>query len=171
MSTDPRRNSQVPGDPGAGRDRDETGRARNARPRDELGRPLPYGTPGVEPIPEDLLLDPDATLDLAQDLLDRGLPFQAHEVLEAMWKRSQPHERDLWQGLAQVGVGITHARRGNHAGGAKLLRRAGRHLRPFAGRQPYGVQVDAVREAIGSAASALEAGSAADLTIRLRAQS
>ena len=28
------------------RDRDEVGRARQARPRDRLGRPLPYGSPG-----------------------------------------------------------------------------------------------------------------------------
>ena len=33
------------------RDRDEAGRARQARPRDELGRPLPYGETGVEPQP------------------------------------------------------------------------------------------------------------------------
>ncbi|MYW74515.1 DUF309 domain-containing protein, partial [Pseudonocardia sp. SID8383] len=29
------------------RDRDDRGRARNARPRDAAGRPLPHGAPGV----------------------------------------------------------------------------------------------------------------------------
>ena len=37
------------------RDRDAQGRARQARPRDELGRPLPYGSAGVEPVSEDPL--------------------------------------------------------------------------------------------------------------------
>ena len=37
------------------RDRDEAGRARQARPRDELGRPLPYGETGVEPVSEEPL--------------------------------------------------------------------------------------------------------------------
>ena len=37
------------------RDRDTAGRARQARPRDRLGRPLPYGSAGVEPVPEEPL--------------------------------------------------------------------------------------------------------------------
>ena len=41
--------------PGMDRDRDEDGRARNSRPRDELGRPLPIGSVGVERIPEDIM--------------------------------------------------------------------------------------------------------------------
>src|ERR1700722_15528100 len=91
------------------RDRDATGRARNARPRDALGRPLPRGAAGNERIPDDLVLPPDEALDLAQDLLDAGRPFHAHEVLEASWKAAPPGERDLWQGLAQIAVGVTHA--------------------------------------------------------------
>ncbi|MBW0111075.1 DUF309 domain-containing protein, partial [Pseudonocardia sp. KRD-182] len=41
------------------RDRDEAGRARNARPRDAAGRPLPHGADGVERVPEDLVLTAD----------------------------------------------------------------------------------------------------------------
>ncbi len=37
------------------RDRDADGRARQSRPRDELGRPLPYGSVGVEPVSEEPL--------------------------------------------------------------------------------------------------------------------
>ena len=40
------------------RDRDGTGRARNSRPRDGLGRPLPHGAAGEERIPDDLVLPP-----------------------------------------------------------------------------------------------------------------
>jgi hypothetical protein len=48
-----------------GRDRDVTGRARNARPRDGLGRPLPYGSPDVERVPEGVVRTPTESLALA----------------------------------------------------------------------------------------------------------
>lgn len=109
------------------RDRDQAGRPRNARPRDAFGRPLPHGATGESPIPDDLSLTPGEAITLAQRLLDSGRPFQAHEVLEASWKSAPAAERDLWQGLAQVAVGLTHAQRGNARGAAALLRRgAGR---------------------------------------------
>ena len=110
------------------RDRDSEGKARNARPRDELGRPLPFGSVGVERIPDDLDLPPGKTLTYAQDLLDRGLAFNAHEVLEAAWKSGPDEERDFWQGLAQLAVGITHIQRGNPKGAFTLLRRASLRL-------------------------------------------
>ena len=52
--------------------------------------------------------------------LEDGRPFAAHEVLEACWKACSGEERDLWQGLAQVCVGLTHAARGNRVGAARL---------------------------------------------------
>jgi len=97
----------------AGRDRDAAGRARNARPRDALGRPLARGEAGEPMLPDDLQVTPEWALATAQQLLDDGRPFHAHEVLEAAWKAAEPAERDLWQGLAQLAVGLTHARRGN----------------------------------------------------------
>src|SRR6185369_9941570 len=105
------------------RDRDESGRPRSTRPRDALGRPLPPGSDGVPRIPDDLDLPPAASLAYAQDLLNRGLAFSAHEVLEAAWKNGPDDERPLWQGLAQLAVGITHAQRGNLDGAATLLQR------------------------------------------------
>ena len=83
------------------RDRDESGRPRSTRPRDALGRPLRHGSEGVLRIPDDVELPPAETLAYAQDLLDRGLAFNAHEVLEAAWKNGPDDERMLWQGLAQ----------------------------------------------------------------------
>jgi uncharacterized protein len=108
----------------ARRDRDESGAARNARQRDPLGRPLPRGSDGVDRIPDDLDLPPGESLDYAQDLLDRGLAFNAHEVLEAAWKNGPDGERTLWQSLAQLAVGITHVQRGNAKGAGALLERA-----------------------------------------------
>ena len=67
------------------RDRDSSGRPRNARPRDELGRPLPTGCHGVEPL-RDIDTSADAVVALAGHLLDQGCRSQAHEALETVWK-------------------------------------------------------------------------------------
>jgi uncharacterized protein len=105
------------------RDRDDAGRARQLRPRDALGRPLPYGSVGVTQIP-DMVGSPLETVELARRLIDEGRAFSAHEVLESQWKRGPVEERDLWQGLAQLCVAITHAGRGNSVGAARVLQRA-----------------------------------------------
>jgi len=83
------------GPEGRDRDRDVAGRARNARPRDGLGRPLPPGAPGVPTTPDDLSLPPAESLAEAQRLLDAGMAFHAHEVLEGTWKAALAAERDL----------------------------------------------------------------------------
>jgi hypothetical protein len=128
--------------PKLARDRDASGRARNARPRDGLGRPLPRGaSTSIERIPEDLVLPPEESLREAQRLLDAGRPFHAHEILEGTWKAAPPPERDLWQGLAQLAVGLTHIARGNPRGAVTLLRRAHARLSLYATEPPYGVDV------------------------------
>jgi hypothetical protein len=106
------------------RDRNPRGKPEQSRPRDALGRPLPYGATGVPPLPEPLPQEPAAAVALAQSLLDRGRPFQAHEVLEEMWHTCPPAQRDGWQGLAQLAVAITHDGRGNRHGTERLLQRA-----------------------------------------------
>ena len=126
------------------RDRDTAGRPRNARPRDGLGRPLPHGAPGIPTTPDDLILPPAEALREAERLLAAGRPFHAHEVLEAAWKAAPEDERDLWQGLAQLAVGLTHARRGNTTGAARLLLRAADRIEPYAAAAPYGVPVAAL---------------------------
>jgi len=112
------------------RDRDPRGRARQARPRDRLGRPLPYGSAGVESVSEEPL-PPFETITAAHELLVGGRPFSAHEVFEARWKAGPTTERDLWQGLAQLCVGITHAERGNRIGALRLIGRARQRLETY----------------------------------------
>jgi len=122
------------------RDRDPAGRARQARPRDRLGRPLPYGSEGVEPVSEEPL-PPLETIAAAHQLLAEGRPFSAHEVYEARWKDGPTAERDLWQGLAQLCVGVTHAERGNRPGALRLIGRARGRLETYAhtGGPSYGL--------------------------------
>lgn len=128
-----------------GRDRNEHGRAQQARPRDELGRPLAYGATGVEPISEEPL-PPAETLAYARRLLDAGRPFAAHEALEVRWKSCPEEERELWQGLAQLCVGLTHQERGNLVGASRLVERAAARLEDYVrtGGPTYGLDLAAL---------------------------
>lgn len=136
------------------RDRDPAGRPRQARPRDALGRPLPYGAQGVEPVSEEPLPALETLIE-ARRLVTEGRPFSAHEVLEARWKACPPAERELWQGLAQLCVGLTHAARGNQAGAARLVERGAGRLEHYrvAGGPVYGLDLSSVvawvREQVG----------------------
>lgn len=125
----------------ADRDRDAAGRARNARPRDGLGRPLPYGAAGEERAPEGIVREPGRALLEAQELLDAGRPFHAHEVLEDAWKSAPDKERQLWRGLAQLAVGLTHVARGNARGASALLQRGADTIEVYAAEPPHGVDV------------------------------
>jgi len=146
------------------RDRDADGRARNARPRDALGRPLPYGAAGEERAPEGIVRPPDRALAEAQELLDAGRPFHAHEVLEDAWKSAPEAERQLWRGLAQLAVGLTHAARGNSRGAATLLERAAGNIAPYAASPPHGIDV----AGLGAWGSGLAATAAAGRPLDLR---
>ena len=66
------------------------------------------------------------------------MAFNAHEVLEAAWKNGPDDERMLWQGLAQLAVGITHIQRGN-VKGITLLRRASARLAQDDRPAPYAI--------------------------------
>jgi uncharacterized protein len=101
-------------------------------------------------VPDGVVLSPAETVAEAQRLLDADRPFHAHEVLEAAWKSGPREERDLWQGLAQIAVGLTHARRGNARGAVALLERGADRISGFAsdevdGGSPYGIDVTGVR--------------------------
>jgi predicted metal-dependent hydrolase len=105
---------------------------------------LPRGfSAGSERVPDELHLSVDDTVALAQSYLDSGRPFHAHEVLEALWKTRPASERDLWQGLAQIAVGFTHAMRGNTVGAITLLRRGAGRVADYAG-DPHGIDVAGV---------------------------
>jgi hypothetical protein len=138
------------------RDRDAAGRARNARARDELGRPLPRSAAAdgtVERVPDDLVVTPAEAAELGGRLLAEGLPFHAHEVFEAAWKSVPGPERELWRGLAQIAVGLTHARRGNARGATALLRRGAGRVRESAAQPGYGVDAAHVAAAAADIAA------------------
>jgi len=132
--------------------------------RDALGRRVPPGSPLAVPDVPERALPPAEALALAQALLDEGRAFGAHEVLEAVWKACPPQERDLWQGLAQLCVGVCHVQRGNAVGGARLLRRGAGNL-PEA--LPHGLEHGLRAQAL-AAAERVEAGATGAPALRLR---
>lgn len=95
------------------------------RPRDELGRPLPAGSPNRLAVDDlDGLSAAEANA-LALAHFDAGRYFLAHEAWEAAWLESKGTASEaLFKGLAQLGAGYTHAARGNAHGMRILLERA-----------------------------------------------
>ncbi|GLW98311.1 DUF309 domain-containing protein [Microtetraspora sp. NBRC 16547] len=142
------------------RDRDKTGRPRSARPRDEYGRPLPHGAQGVPRVPNDYAPSAEEALADAARLLAAGRPFHAHEVLEARWKTGPAGERELWQGLAQICVGLTHLQRGNFSGAAALLTRGSARAGAYGRREPYGLDLEGLTGTAGRIAAGIGAGEA-----------
>lgn len=134
----------VAGATGIPRDRDAAGRARNSRPRDSLGRPLPYGSADVERQPEGVVRTPVESIEQAQQLLESGLPFHAHEVFEDAWKSSSGPDRELWKGLAQLAVGLTHLSRGNMRGAQTLLQRGTRAIAAYRDQPPFNLDIAGV---------------------------
>ncbi len=116
----------------------------------------------MEPV-EDRPRSPAEALAEADQLIHADRPFAAHEVLEGAWKSAPEPERELWRGLAQIAVGMTHLQRGNPVGGERLLRRGAASLLPYRGSTPHGLDVVRIIEAATGSAD-LVAAAAADLS-------
>lgn len=155
------------------RDRDAAGRPRNARPRDQFGRPLTRtGRDMLQATDDAAALPPAEGLGRADELLAEGRPFEAHELLEAIWHVAAADDRRFWQGLAQVAVGLTHAQRGNQVGAVALLRRGSEAVARHVG-DDHGVAIERLVESCTALAERIErdgtaAVSAPDLVLRLR---
>jgi uncharacterized membrane-anchored protein len=114
---------------------------------------------------------PAEAAELGARLLAENRPFHAHEVFEAAWKSTPAPEREFWRGLAQIAVGLTHARRGNARGAVTLLRRGARHTREHgansAGLAPEYVAAQADGIAARIERDGLAAIPPSDLLVRL----
>jgi hypothetical protein len=96
------------------------------RPRDELGRPLPWSEPTRLHM-EDFDSKPvDENHRLGIGYFDARRFFPAHEAWETCWKQSKgTPDEEFYKGLSQLGAGYTHYLRGNPHGTFTLLRRGG----------------------------------------------
>ncbi len=88
-------------------------------------------------------------------LFNRGEFFEAHEVLEDVWRPWQGPERIFLQGLIQVAVALHHHSTGNLVGARSLLHRAANNLRGF---PPVccGIELNPLRESLEAWQNALD---------------
>lgn len=98
------------------------------------------------------------SLEEGLDLIRRGEYFAAHEVLEDVWRASEPQERDFYQGLVHVAVAWYQAGRGNRVGCERQLEKAARRLGPFA-PEHRGVDLTATLVRVEEAQRAVAGGS------------
>ena len=101
------------------------------------------------------------SLEAGLDLIRRGEYFEAHEVLEEVWRAAEPPERDFYQGLVHVAVAWYQAGRGNRVGCERQLEKAARRLGSYAPAH-RGVDAASVLEQL-TAAEAVVAGGSLDL--------
>ena len=78
----------------------------------------------------------------AVDLFNAERYFEAHEVLERLWLTADGPDRELYQGVLQVAVGLHHDARGNRKGAASMLAKSVSRLAPLA---PSRLGVDVAR--------------------------
>ncbi|WP_260615703.1 DUF309 domain-containing protein [Microbispora sp. KK1-11] len=111
-------------------------------------------------MPDDYAPAAEEALEEARKLLAAGRPFHAHEVLEARWKTGPAEERELWQGLAQMCVGLTHIQRGNLSGAAALLTRGSARLGAYGSTRPYRLDLRALAIEADAVTTAIDEGNA-----------
>jgi predicted metal-dependent hydrolase len=107
------------------------------RPRDELGRPLPWDAENRMHLEDYDHLPIERNHELAIEHARHGRWFPAHEAWETAWKQARAtDEAELFKGLSQMGAGFVHLFRGNAHGAVTLLRRAAGRV----GRYPNGTR-------------------------------
>jgi hypothetical protein len=131
------------------------------RPRDRLGRPLPWGADGDLELEDFDSLSLDENHELARAHARAGRWFPAHEAWETAWKQARDtDEAELFKGLSQMGAGYVHLLRGNAHGAATLLRRAAQRIGAY-DDGTRGVPAPALAARLAADAEAVERG---DLT-------
>jgi len=93
----------------------------------------------------------------AIDRFNHGDFFEAHEVLEDIWRAAPDPERKFLQGLIQVAVALHHHSRGNVVGCRSLLARATGNLSLYPAHHG-GLNLAALRVTLDAWRAALDAG-------------
>jgi len=90
-------------------------------------------------------------------LFNRGEFFEAHEVLEDVWRAAPAAERKFLQGLIQIAVALHHHSRGNSVGARSLLARAVGNLNCYP-EEFAGIELAMLRGSLRAWQVALENG-------------
>lgn len=96
-------------------------------------------------------------VDEAIRLFDEGDYFMAHETLEEHWIEAPEADRDFFQGLINLAVGLHHHQRGNVTGARLQFRKAANRLKDYPASYE-GVDVGGVRSFLDVALQDLDAG-------------
>jgi predicted metal-dependent hydrolase len=83
--------------------------------------------------------------------------FEAHEVLEDVWRAAPASKKKFFQGLIQVAVGLHHHSQGNIVGAVSVLKRAAKNLSAYPDGFE-GIRISEVVDSISTLTSALERG-------------
>ncbi len=134
-------------------------RLKPERPRDKLGRPLPWDAESELHLPDFDAMTLEENDRIARRLLAERNVFGAHEAWETAWKKAKgTGEEELFKGLSQMGAGYVHLLRGNAHGAKTLLRRGASRVVTY----PDGTREIATKRLaarLESDAAAVEAGS------------
>jgi hypothetical protein len=104
-------------------------RQKPSRPRDRLGRPLPWSEETQLQLPDFDTRTIEQNHELGKRFVRERNWFGAHEAWETAWKQARgTGDEELFKGLSQMGAGYVHLLRGNAHGAKTLLRRAERRI-------------------------------------------
>jgi len=133
-------------------------RQKPERPRDELGRPLPWERENLLHLPDFDNLSLDENDRLGRRLLHDRNYFGAHEAWETAWKQARGSgEEELFKGLSQMGAGYVHLLRGNPHGTVTLLRRGARRVGAYPDGT-RGIATERLSARLEADAAAVESG-------------
>jgi predicted metal-dependent hydrolase len=93
------------------------------------------------------------------ELFNRAEFFDAHEVLEDVWRAAPEGEKKFLQGIIQIAVALYHYGNGNSIGACSVLRRAFRNL----SRYPEGfggIQLAGLLHSVSEWQRAMDVGAA-----------
>ena len=86
-------------------------------------------------------------------LFNEGKFFEAHEVLELLWRREKGEVRDFYHGLIQIAAVFVHLRKKTPEGGKQLLNKASKYLEKY---RPVFMGMDLERLLIQTRASLVD---------------
>ena len=94
------------------------------------------------------------------ELLNAERYFEAHEVLEDVWRAAPPQGKVFYQGMVQIAVALHHYSRGNLKGARSVLERAVRNVSDMP--QGFaGIDLDGLRSQLREWSKCTQEGSAA----------
>lgn len=79
----------------------------------------------------------------AIERFNAGEYFECHEILELLWKASSVNmQKQFYQGILQIAVGLYHLHRHNYIGARNLLQRGLEKLTLVTSQSPYQDWID-----------------------------